>query len=316
MAAAEEMACADQQELLRLLEDHGQQFLGSFASPVVIGKRKGETSDEERQPKKRKVNDESEEEWSGFGSNDEDSISDSDEDLDGGSAEEIGEQQERNASRRPDVVVFSDQSAKTSTSASQPTKAQMKAFMSSKVTKVSQDVQEHESDEKSSDEDDERTHVQNDALLHRLVHTHILPGSSNPDLSLTPAQRKKMLAGRILEAAGKAKLGKGETTVRSAEHKMAAKRVREGIIAKQKERNQKQLEEAKNLGNYHPTLKRLYDASSQTQNRKRTREKGLRMGVGSFRGGVLKLSREDISSVQATTGDRRRRDFKRKGAKR
>lgn len=90
-----------------------------------------------------------------------------------------------------------------------------------------------------------RTNAQNDALLHRLVHTHLLSGSTNPDLDMSSAQRKKDLAGRVLEVAGKAKLGKGEGTVRTLEQKRAAKRVREGIALKQKERNQRELEEVR-----------------------------------------------------------------------
>lgn len=88
-----------------------------------------------------------------------------------------------------------------------------------------------------------RSNAQNDALLHRLVHTRILSGSLDPDLNLTSAQRKKALAGRVLEAAGKVKLGKGEGSVRAAERNKAAKRVREGMMVKQKERQQKELEE-------------------------------------------------------------------------
>lgn len=93
-----------------------------------------------------------------------------------------------------------------------------------------------------------RTNAQNDALLHKLVHTRILSGSLNPELNLTPAQRKKALAGRVLEAAGKAKLGKGERDVRHAEHSKAAKRVREGLAVKQQERHEKQLEEVSRPG--------------------------------------------------------------------
>ena len=92
-----------------------------------------------------------------------------------------------------------------------------------------------------------RTNAQNDALLHRLVHTQLLSGSLNPDLELTPAQRKKALAGRIMEAAGKVKLGKGEVAVRKAEHNRAAKHVRDGLFEKQKERQQKELEEVRLL---------------------------------------------------------------------
>lgn len=75
------------------------------------------------------------------------------------------------------------------------------------------------------------------------MHTKILSGSLNPDLDLDSAQRKKALEGRVLEVAGKAKLGKGEKTVRTAERNKAARFVREGMVKKQKERNQKELEE-------------------------------------------------------------------------
>lgn len=88
-----------------------------------------------------------------------------------------------------------------------------------------------------------RSNSQNDKLLHQLVHTRILSGSLNPDLDLTPAQRRKALAGRVLEAAGKVKLGKGESAVRAKERNKAAKRVRDGLLAKQKERREKGLEE-------------------------------------------------------------------------
>ncbi len=88
-----------------------------------------------------------------------------------------------------------------------------------------------------------RTNAQNDALLHRLVHTKLLSGSLNADLNMTPAHRKKALAGRVLELTGQAKLGKGEKSVREGERNKAAKRVREGMLEKQKERQKQQLEE-------------------------------------------------------------------------
>lgn len=87
------------------------------------------------------------------------------------------------------------------------------------------------------------SNAQNDALLHRLVHTKILSGSLNPELELTPAHRRKALAGRVLELSGGAKLGKGEKSVREKERNKAAKRVREGIVEKQKEKGKQELEE-------------------------------------------------------------------------
>lgn len=87
------------------------------------------------------------------------------------------------------------------------------------------------------------TNAQNDALLHRLVHTQLLSGSLNPELGLTSAQRKKAMEGRILELAGNSKLGRGEKMVRAQERDKASKRVREGLLEKQKQRREKMIQE-------------------------------------------------------------------------
>jgi len=88
-----------------------------------------------------------------------------------------------------------------------------------------------------------RTNAQNDALLHKLIHTKLLSGSLNQDLRLPPGKKLKALEGRILELTAVAKLGKGEKQVRDAERNKAAKHVREGIARKQKERQKQELEE-------------------------------------------------------------------------
>jgi predicted secreted protein len=77
------------------------------------------------------------------------------------------------------------------------------------------------------------------------VHTKLLSGSLNTELDLTPAQRRKALSGRILELAGDARLGRGEKSVREAERNKASKRVREGLVAKAKERQKAKLEEVR-----------------------------------------------------------------------
>ena len=87
--------------------------------------------------------------------------------------------------------------------------------------------------------------MQNDALLHKLIHTKLLSGSLNKDLDLSPAQKRKALAGRILELSGDAKIGKGERLVREAERNKAAKRIREGIAQKQQYRQKQELEEVR-----------------------------------------------------------------------
>jgi len=119
----------------------------------------------------------------------------------------------------------------------------------------------------------------------------------------------------VLELASSARLGKGENVVRQTEKNKANKRVRDGLNAKQVEREKKELDEAKNLGNYHPTLKRLFAASGSTDSGGK-RERGLKLGVGKFTGGMLKLSREEIGSVEGRSrGGRRGRGGGRGGGR-
>lgn len=69
----------------------------------------------------------------------------------------------------------------------------------------------------------------------------------NPSLDLSSAQRKKALAGRVLEAAQYSRMGEGEKVVRTAEHNKAPKNIRFGIIDKAKERRLKELEEVDSI---------------------------------------------------------------------
>ncbi|KAH9894238.1 hypothetical protein C8Q73DRAFT_790800 [Cubamyces lactineus] len=316
------------EDVLKLLEAHGQQFLQSFDTPVVIGKRKDcvQPKSERKQKKLRKAQEEevAEDEWTGIGQSSSDEDEDtsetddslSSEESDDGEGEEIEDDDfrydtqaqgsQKPQPKQPDVVVFSE--AGTLTVIPKKLKS---GFMSSKVSKLTADAVQStkKKGRTSDDEDDDLTNAQNDALLHRLVHTQLLSGSLNPDLNLKPAQRKKALEGRVLEAAGKAKLGKGEAIVRQAERNRAAKRVRDGLMEKQKERHEKKVEEAKQLGNYHPTLKALYDAEAAglAKPKNRKREKGLKMGVGSFKDGILRLNKRDVSAVVGRGGTSRGR---------
>ncbi|KAI6119421.1 hypothetical protein EDD16DRAFT_1692711 [Pisolithus croceorrhizus] len=132
----------------------------------------------------------------------------------------------------------------------------------------------------------------NDALLYRLLHTKLLSGSLNEELGLSHAQKEKALSGEFWSFQANVNWGRDESIVREEEHNKASKR----------ERSQKQ---AKNLGNYHPILKQMY-ASCSAKSSKRKRERGLRMGIGRFKGGVLKLSREEISTIAGPARKRNR----------
>ncbi|KAM5532427.1 hypothetical protein V8D89_013921 [Ganoderma adspersum] len=320
------------EDLLKILEAHGQQFLQSFDGHITTGKRQeGPSTAIDRTPKKKKHDlSHFEEEWAGItglrsdSSEDEEDTAEETSDEGDTGEEEGGEADEdeddeftyESGSHQPDVIVFSETGA-----ASMIPKKSKSGFMSSKISKLVDDVTKPEKKKPSEDEEEEDlTNAQNDALLHRLVHTKLLSGSLDPSLNLAPAQRKKALAGRIMEAAGKAKLGKGEASVRQKEHNRAAKHVRDGLTEKKKERQRKELEEAKQLGNYHPALKAQYEASASSS-RGNKRERGLKMGVGSFKGGVLKLSKQDISAVQGSSrgrgrGGSRGRGSHRRGGKR
>ena len=156
-----------------------------------------------------------------------------------------------------------------------------------------------------------RTNLQNDVLLHKLIHTKLFSGSLSNKEDLLPAKKRKVLAGRILELTGNAKLGKGEQHVYETERKRAAKRIREGIAQKQRQRTKQELEQvrshpilvdchlnaykAKNLGNYHPILKKVFEPSTSSSVRKR--KKGLGMGVGKFSNGLLHLRKDDVGRV-------------------
>jgi hypothetical protein len=65
-----------------------------------------------------------------------------------------------------------------------------------------------------------------------MIHTQLLEGSLDHDLNLTPAQRRKALAGRVEEVAGTSKVGKGEQKVRKLEHDRTSRKIRDGVKAK------------------------------------------------------------------------------------
>ncbi|KAJ6539262.1 hypothetical protein B0H19DRAFT_1178082 [Mycena capillaripes] len=289
------MAASDHDDLLQILNAHGQQFLSSFSLPTSPSdKKRKRTVSPPRATKVAKLSSpesDEEEEWIGIQAEESESEEDPENEF------EQEDDDFTSTALNETVVIFSETTSKSGPS-SLSSKAQKKAFMSSKVSKLREDPGAQQPELAAEDDEDERTNAQNDALLHRLVHTKLLSGSLNADLNLTPAHRRKALAGRVLELTGQAKLGKGEKSVREGERNKAAKRVREGMLEKQKERQKQQVEEAKNLGNYHPTIKKLFESTGTSNAPKKPRDRGLKMGVGKFSGGMLKLSREEISRVQ------------------
>ncbi|KAG7097052.1 hypothetical protein E1B28_004443 [Marasmius oreades] len=279
---------ADANELLRLLQAHGEQFMTSFSSHPARSNIKAQPSDTPHSSDEGS-------EWGGIDQSSQEEEQDSlDEYSDYNDDEFV-----QGSSTAPHVVIHSEPKAEKSKD-----HANGKLFMSPRISKLRSDkiaerkiTDEHETDERSN--------IENDALLYRLVHTKLLSGSLSSDLELTHAQRQKALSGRVLELSGSAKLGRGEKTVRNEEHNKASKRVREGLLSKEKQRRKARLEEAKNLGNYHPKLKRLFE-DSRIEKKPQKRQRGLQMGIGHFSGGTLKLSRDEIDMVHGQSSRQKR----------
>ena len=53
------------------------------------------------------------------------------------------------------------------------------------------------------------------------------------------------------------------------------------------------------MGNYHPTIKKLFGGEERAPQRKR--ERGLSMGVGKFVGGTLQLTARDLARVRGAS---------------
>ncbi|KAK7470740.1 hypothetical protein VKT23_002161 [Stygiomarasmius scandens] len=302
----------DHKRLLSILEAHGQQFLSSFPESSAGKKRKRSKVELDESHSQDEEDYSEDSEWAGIDNNS-DNISENSED-DGNSVDDSDDLfvagsstlQTGPSTASPNVVIFSDPSRRDTLK----DHTERRLFMSSKISKLSQTSQPSKEAAATEDDEEEWSNLQNDALLHKLVHTKLLSGSLNPELDLTPAQRRRALSGRISELAGDVRLGRGEKSVREAERNKQAKRVREGLLAKEKERQKAKLEEAKNLGTYHPSLKKLFDSDSESKTKKRQR--GLQMGVGKFRGGVLQLSRHDVDTIQGRSGKTKSGGRKRK----
>ncbi|EEB96907.1 hypothetical protein MPER_03870 [Moniliophthora perniciosa FA553] len=195
----------DTDTLLTILQAHGEQFMSSFTDPSIkipqaqVEKSFDYTEDED-------------EEWGGIQGSESEGESEEDGDEAGSDFEHTDDEFVQGSSTSttlPNVVVYSE--SKTQTKAVKASKA----FMSSKISKLGQDLMQPNKEKSSSaaageEDQNERSNLENDAILHRLIHTKLLSGSLDPELDLTHAQSQKALSRRVLELAGGAKLGLGE----------------------------------------------------------------------------------------------------------
>jgi hypothetical protein len=121
------------------------------------------------------------------------------------------------------------------------------------------------------------------------------------ELSSSSQARKGQVFGR----------GQGAKALKASQLKSMPVKIREGIRSAAGDRADKEVERNKEMGLLtdaysRKLLGRQYEDETMTgkKREKRDRVRGLGLGVGKFKGGILKLSQEEVSRM---TGERRER---------
>ncbi|KAI9284446.1 hypothetical protein BC943DRAFT_325663 [Umbelopsis sp. AD052] len=194
-------------------------------------------------------------------------------------------------SNGPKVVVFAEAVKKTITGAS---KADYKAFMSSKVSKMEAPPPPPPKSVKEMEEEEEN--LAHDRELKELLATSKLLEEYEME-EMSGKERRKFNMNK-LESLG----------VKKSKPEQRPIAMRLGMEKKQKERDEKKLQHAKNIGMYDKSMKHLYAAASKPKERKR-RDRGIDSGIGKMQGSTLTLSKTEIKRVN-------RQDMKPKAGKR
>lgn len=158
--------------------------------------------------------------------------------------------------------------------------------------------------------DADGSNIENDKELEQLLHSQLFTARENTK-NMKAGDKMRMYEGRLLEIAGKADVGRGAAKLKKAEHKKASGVVRTGLEKHDKEMKVNELQRAKDLGVYDKSLKHLYEGAegkskatkrsfgSLNADRDNKRQKGLSMGVGKFKNGMLSISKAEIDSVNS-----------------
>ena len=175
--------------------------------------------------------------------------------------------------------------------------------------------------------DDEKEAQSNDRALSELLSTTLFtPSGSTTRSNGRPNLGSNDTLARLLELSQPSMTGKaqsqgrgyGEALLKSKDMSKMPATIRHGMRRVEMENQQREVERQKELGNYHHSIKGLIGkregldlvlGTKDKDRKKRTREKGLAMGVGKFAGGTLKLSEQEvqrISNVGSSSKKRRR----------
>jgi hypothetical protein len=226
------------------------------------------------------------------------------------------------------TVVFGNP---TTSSSSAETSNGWRKFMSSKVATKSDEEKKADllatkkgskpkriEKEDEDDEEDEKKAQTNDRALSDLLSTTLFApggvGSTTKRSNGRPILGSNDTLARLLELSQPSMTGKvesqgrgyGAALLKSQEMGKMPLEIRHGMRRAELENQDKQLQRQKELGNYHHSIKGLVTkregldlvlGTKSKDRAKRTRDKGLSMGVGKFSGGMLKLSEQDIQRI-------------------
>ncbi|KAI9313905.1 hypothetical protein BX666DRAFT_1974626 [Dichotomocladium elegans] len=159
-----------------------------------------------------------------------------------------------------------------------------KAFMSSNVFKTEQleEEQKPKTDKEKVEEEENQRH---DIELNQLLATSKLLEEYQLEEMSGKERRKHMMD--KLETLGAKKQGNAKMPL--AMHM--------GMKAKEREREAKRLQEAKDLGLYDKSLKHLY-ASKVEKKKPRNRDSGITNGVGYMKGGTLHIGKHELRRIE------------------
>ncbi|KAF9158681.1 hypothetical protein DFQ26_007362 [Actinomortierella ambigua] len=240
------------------------------------------------------------------GDDDDLAISDDDEDLlatssGAGSRARAAAAQEPTAKRirtAPQVVVCDgstiDRKGLSKTSASAGgTDFHFKSFMSSKISKLDEAPLPMKDPLTDQEKEEELQNKKHDAELHSLIMDSRILEQYNAE-QLTGADRRRHQKEQMV------RLG-----IQTKEKIKVPFQVGLGMRNKQRERDMKALQEAKDNGTYHKSIKHLYAASGGKKKEKSRSERGLKSSLGQFKGGVLTISQKEIKAVQRESSSKK-----------
>ncbi|KFH67372.1 hypothetical protein MVEG_06106 [Podila verticillata NRRL 6337] len=187
-----------------------------------------------------------------------------------------------------DVVVFdaSKVGGKGASASTGGTEFSFKKFMSSKISKLDEAPAPIENPLTAEEKAEELENKRNDAELHSLIKASRLLEQYNAD-QLDGADRRRHQRDQLVN------LG-----IQKKEKVKVPFQISLGMMAKQRERDIKDLEEAKNNGTYHKSIKHTFAAAGGKKKEKSRSDRGLKSSMGRFKNGTLILTEKEIKSVQ------------------